>query len=86
MTLYCDESDDGDLRPRALAGIATGWKGFDPAWRAMLQSSLRLSSCRAPDRLTAHVASLGLLKLSGRPEGVQFLVQSEPRPQRGVRK
>jgi hypothetical protein len=36
MTLYCDETDDGE--PRALAGwLATpsGWGGFDPAWRTM---------------------------------------------------
>lgn len=37
MTLFCDESDDGQTY--ALAGwlaSPTAWKHFDPAWRAML--------------------------------------------------
>ena len=37
MTLYCDESDDGETY--ALAGwlaTPTCWKHFDLAWRAML--------------------------------------------------
>ena len=39
MTLYCDESDDGQTY--ALAGwlaVPSAWETFDPAWRAMLQT------------------------------------------------
>ena len=37
LTLYCDESDDGETY--ALAGwLATPTGGSDPAWRAMLQT------------------------------------------------
>src|SRR5438552_3219846 len=39
MTLYCDESDDGETY--ALAGwLATpsAWRQFEPAWRAMLET------------------------------------------------
>lgn len=39
MTMYCDESDDGQTY--ALAGwlaVPSAWNKFDPAWRAMLQT------------------------------------------------
>jgi hypothetical protein len=51
MTLYCDESDDGETY--ALAGwLATpsAWERFELAWRAMLQT-IRMpdgSACKAP--------------------------------------
>lgn len=37
MTLYCDESDDGETYALAgWLGTPSGWDLFDPAWRTML--------------------------------------------------
>jgi hypothetical protein len=39
MTLYCDESDDGETYVLAgWLGVPTVWYGFDLAWQAMLQT------------------------------------------------
>jgi len=50
MTMYCDESDDGETYALAgWVGVPSAWHTFDPAWRAMLRSITMPdgSSCRA---------------------------------------
>ena len=39
MTIYCDESDDGQTYALAgWLGTPSAWDDFDPLWRAMLKT------------------------------------------------
>jgi Protein of unknown function (DUF3800) len=58
MTLYCDESDDGNTY--ALAGwlaVPSAWDRFDPAWRTMLTSIAMPDGSPCPSFHTSEIVN-----------------------------